>query len=343
MHKVKPTTKEQLTYYLLMNISLGTYDKRFLNNLQSYFPVKKPITTNQAELLDKITLRYFKQLKRKEIDANEMVKLPWGLEPIDSIPEYTDAFCTINDDVIEIRTPYKKDFITELKGIDLQLDWNRETKTWCIIFCEYTLKHVIDCLDKHFQVIRYCDKTVDIISNFADYEEATCWDPTLKLVNGNLLIAGINSSVNEATKHIPLTLSAETFAKLAMYGVVIDTNLVEHINDEQLAKFAIEHNTVYSYKDIPILIENLVKIGCDFILVSETRLSSNDWITQLGELCEESKIPYKVKRRAENVKIDFKQYACPVIINTGMWSSMSIIPCTAKIINLANSNPVNIK
>ena len=342
MSKVKPTTKEQLVHYLLQNISLGTYDKRFLNNLQQIqFVQRRPATSNQAELLDKITLRYFKQLKRKEIDANEMVKLPWSMEPIDSVPEYTDAFCTIKDDIIEVRTPYKKDFVTDIKKSDIFLNWNRENKTWSGVYCEHILKHFIDCLDKHFQVIRYCDKTVEIINSFAEYEEATCWNPTLKLVNGNLLIAGINNALNEATKDIPLTISPETFAKLSMHGVKIDNDL---INDDPLFKFATETSTVRKYNEIANIVSELKSLGCDLIVISETHLNGAKVIPNLIEECVRHDIPYFLKSKNARLTEDTKKFKYPVIINTGLWSNLSRGSIyAAKVVNLANSNPITIK
>ena len=342
MSKVKPTTKEQLVHYLLQNISLGTYDRRFLSNLQQIqFVQKRPTTSNQSELLDKITLRYFKQLKRKEIDANKMVKLPWSMEPIDSVPEYTDAFCTIKDDIIEVRTPYKKDFVTDIKKSDIFLNWNRENKTWSGVYCEYVLKHIINCLDKHFQVIRYCDKTVEIINNFADYEEATCWDPTLKLVNGNLLIAGINNALYEATKDIPLTTTPETIAKLSMYGVEIDNEL---ITDDPLMKFATEPTSIREYKELDNVIGDLKTLGCDFIVISETHLSGSKSIPALVDSCIKYDIDYVVKAKNEKLNTSIKEYNYPVIVNTGLWSSLSRGNVyIAKVVNLATSKPINIK
>ena len=59
MSKVKPTTKEQLIHYLLHNVSLGTYDNRFLTNIETNFiGAGKPVTSNQSDLLTKITFRY---------------------------------------------------------------------------------------------------------------------------------------------------------------------------------------------------------------------------------------------------------------------------------------------
>ena len=74
MTKVKPTTKEQLVDFMLKYLSLGTYDKKFLNNLvQLNFIQKIQVTTNQADLLDKITLRYHRQLLKKELIPQEIL------------------------------------------------------------------------------------------------------------------------------------------------------------------------------------------------------------------------------------------------------------------------------
>ena len=85
MTKVKPTTKEQLVYYLCHNISLGTYDQRFLDNiLRLNITANKPLTTNQSSLFDKIVERYSRQLAKQEIASADMKLLPWILQPIDS-------------------------------------------------------------------------------------------------------------------------------------------------------------------------------------------------------------------------------------------------------------------
>lgn len=334
MSKVKPLNKEQLVYYLLQNISLGTYDRRFLTNLQtSHTKISKPVTSNQSELLDKIVLKYFKQLKHKEIDATEMTKLPWGVEPIDSIPEYTDAFCTIKEDDVVVRTPYKKNFITEFKKTDVHLDWNNDNKTWTTKLNEYSLRHIINCLDKHFGAVRYCNKTIEIINRFAEFESIKYWKPTLRNVNGNFMIVATNQALDEAIKHIELSDSPASLARLVMHGVTIEDEY-----KTSLGVFATEHRLVRSYEEIPEVVSNLKEIGCDFVYISDHL--NNKQIETVKKCCELNNIEYAITNKSGQSDSE-KNHEYPVNINLGLWGSAT--DYVAKVINLANSRPILIK
>lgn len=346
MSKVKPATKEQLVYFLLQNISLGTYDKRFLNNLQvMHITPQKPVTSNQADLLDKITLRYFKQLKRKEIDANDMVTLSWVVNPIDSSPEYTDAYCTIKDSVIHLRSPFKKDFITELKDIELHLVWDKETKLWSAPFCELALKHFIDCLDKHYAVVHYCPQTTAIIKEFAEYESATCWDPTYKLVNGNYMICGINRPLNEAVSNVELNNSPKTLARLTAAGVKIDIPISDE-HDKNLFEFITTEKPIVDWNDINTLVEYCVDIETDFVLICEAYRTGGMTSSALAELLKSKHIPHKVvDRKANLTDISLTGYEYPIVVNTALWgigdSILKLRGC--KVVHLGNSKVINVK
>lgn len=355
MTKVKPTTKEQLVYYLIQNVSLGTYDRRFLTNLQSIqVRDKQPATSNQSALLDKITLRYSKQLRRQEIDADDMVKLPWNIEPIDSIPEYTDAFCEIKDGIIEVRSPYKKEFITEIKKTELNLKWEKETKIWSAPLCEYTLKHFIDCLDKHYQIVHYCPACIDIINTLADYESATCWNPTYKNVNGNYMIAAINKSVNEVLGDVPMNLDASTLARLTAAGVAIDDEIkteacIEMWETEyavKLVDFATKNSFIESIDALEHLATMVKDIGADFVIIVET--FSNRAATHTSKLMtylEQNNVAFLVvDKKMDPETIDIKQYEFPVIINTALWGSQRTGNLSAsKTICLGNNKLIEIK
>ena len=356
MSKVKPTTKEQLVYFLLQNISLGTYDNRFLTNLQQWFVIKKPITTNQATLLDKIIERYSRQLRKKEIDAQEMVKLPWGVEPIESLPEYTDAFCTIKDGIVEIRSPYKKEFITDIKETELHLDWNKDTKIWSAPFCEATLKHFIDCLDKHYHIVHYCPETAKIINTMAEYESATNWDPTYVRTNSyNYLIASINDSLSEAIKDIPLDLDPSTLTRLTSHGIAISQDVINDAVEEmwnteyahKVIDFAVTDNPIVSYSDIPELGNYLSDIKCDFVLMLESFTHTvSKQVPLIQEILDFHKIPYKhLDKRMNKDEINMDQYEYPVILNLSLWgmSYSGTKLGASKTVFLGNNTPVKIK
>jgi hypothetical protein len=142
MIKMVPTSKESLIYYLIHNISLGTYDQKFLHNLVSLNVTKNhPVTTNQAELLDKIVSRYKKQLAKKELDVNELLKLEWNTKPILSSPQFTQAYLSLGEGKIILHSPYKSEFVKEFKRIE-NVSWHRDEKFWSAPANEYMLKLV---------------------------------------------------------------------------------------------------------------------------------------------------------------------------------------------------------
>ena len=67
----------------------------------------KNITTNQSELLNRITIRYQRQLVRHGLDANKLILLPWTNEPIKSLPQYIEAHVSIFGDTVILNSPYK--------------------------------------------------------------------------------------------------------------------------------------------------------------------------------------------------------------------------------------------
>ena len=213
MTKVKPTTKEQLVYYLCHNISLGTYDQRFLDNiLRLNITANKPLTTNQSSLFDKIVERYSRQLAKQEIASADMKLLPWTLQPIDSSPKFTEAHIAIEDDRIAVRSPYKKEFVKEFKELDAPLAWNKETKVWSSDFSEKYLKNIMDCVEKHYNNVNYDNETQHIFETLVAYEDCKYWSPTLVSRNGNLFVYAINKSLNTALEKVEISTSPASLA-----------------------------------------------------------------------------------------------------------------------------------
>jgi hypothetical protein len=244
MIKAKPNTKEQLIYFLLNNLSLGSYDKKFLNNIQiSNLIINKPLTTNQSDLLNKIVLRYAKQLAKLELSAYELIELPWTNQPIQSLPEYTEAFLTLGEDKLILRSPYKKEFIADLDSTELFGKWNREQRQWTFPLSGYTLKFLIHVTETHYGKVNYCDSLKSFINEINQFKDYKYWDPTLVCVNNSQLIYGINEPLYEATKHIELDFSLKTLSRLVQYGIKIDDSIItEYLNryDADFVNFAIE-------------------------------------------------------------------------------------------------------
>ena len=72
---IELNNKEQLIYYMVANLRLSRYDIRFLQNLEKISLVKKRITSNQVELVDKLIEKYERQFVKNQMFIKELSKL----------------------------------------------------------------------------------------------------------------------------------------------------------------------------------------------------------------------------------------------------------------------------
>lgn len=333
MSKVKPTTKEQLIHYLLQNVSLGNYDERFLTNVEtSFLGANRPVTTNQAVLLNKIIYRYTRQLSKLELNANELVQLPWKKEPILSSPEFTTAYAQLSNDKIIMRTPYKTAFIKELRSIETA-DWNKDKREWSVNYNEPNLKKIVLLIADHYEAINFCDDIKHGLSIAEQFEHIKVWNPTLCEVSGNLLIAGINEPLHESITDIKLEKTPLCFSKLAAHGVEISPSLCT----DEVLEFAADYIPEVEKSEITKLIDLLPMIGCENVLVSVTH-SFTSLTTELLVGLKEKNIKIVTKN---NIDIDkIKNY---VVIYPAHSINTALEIRADKVIQIVNSTPIKIK
>lgn len=354
-----PTTKEQLVYYLLNNISLGTYDKRFLDNIQTLnLIVSKPLTSNQAELFDKIVHRYSRQLAKKSVNSHDMVNLKWDLAPIPSLPQYTQAFISIEDDKIIIKCPYKKEFITELKKItNYHFIWDAENRTWSVPLSEKTLRIAVETVHSHYEKMNCCDKIQDVLNILDTYSSAKVWDPTLVKTNGNLYIAAANEPLMNAISDIDLVMDPSILVRLTQYAIEFDDSLLLEFHKTlggddyatEVMKFIVQRDTTIEISDLKKLLDMLALMKCDAVVTS-------DWFSKIGDVdsfkqeLEDKNISLIIyDKRLKSNETDLyslSKYKLPVAINVGMWNktlSLPMLNMVVKTVTLVNSAPIKIK
>jgi len=117
---VELKTAEHVAHYMVGNISLSRFDKKFVESLQ----VLKQVTTNQVELFYKIIYKYRRQLSKDELDADKLIHLPWTSKVIESAPQYTDGHVSIEGKQIIFKCPYNKNFIEIC--VYFKPNWKRE-------------------------------------------------------------------------------------------------------------------------------------------------------------------------------------------------------------------------
>ena len=343
MSKIKPNTKEQLVDYLTKHISLGTYDKRFLTNLiHLNFVTKNPVTTNQSALLDVIVKRYHRQLAKKEIDSNEMINLSWTLPPIPSLPTYTEAHISIEDDEILLRSPYKNTFLKDIKSMDYGI-WNRDTKTWSFPMSESILKDVINLTNKHYDAVNYCNIIKEVVDILYPYEELKYWNPTLVKTNDRLYVVACNEALMDSVKHIPLTLDIKNLARLSFMGIAVSEDIKESLTETE--RLGLEYTVNIDKNDIAGIVNYLEMIDSDYVIVSDRYRHDKEFALHIANTLKANNIKHKLASRIvihNELPNDFRKYELPVILNLG-FISVGSNKHLAKTICIVNNNPIEYK
>jgi len=334
--KVKPNTKEQLVDFMLKHISLGTYDKKFLDNIvQLNFTIKNPVTTNQAELLNKITARYHRQFLKKELNSEELIQLPWTLQPIESSPQFTQAYISVADDKdIVIHSPFRKEFVKSLKALEY-MHWDKDNKLWHTPYAEFRLKELIEISRENYSTVNYCPIIEEILVQLKPYEEVKYWSPTLIKRNGNYYVVACNKVLYETIKDIELNDNPATIARLVRFGINIDTDV---------DTFASTFSATLEHYDIKHIIESLQHIGADYVILNQMYGVNKSYMLEVANNLKANKIKHTIRIKGpESFKEDLRQYTMPVKLNFGMIKADDSIKYLGKIIGLANSIPIEVK
>ena len=338
----KPKTKEQLIYFLVSTIKLGTYDKRFLSNLETMNLVnKKPLTTNQASLLDKITSRYKKQIEKLEIHVDELLNLPWDNTPIPSLPQFTEVHLLLVDDELILRSPYKKDFVTEFRNLEINPIWHKEDRFWRMPANSYTLKVIKNSIEKHYTKINYCDSIKSMLDSTSIYD-AKIWNPAFCHINNNFYVVATSPMLQQAIEHLSFDIDLALLPRLKRFGINIDQSVI----DEYLKKFsqeeidfAINDVVEFNYSD-ENLVDYLLQIKPDLIVINDS--------FKLGHLRKaktllENKITCIIRNKDEQILSDLHEYEFPVLLTGKVFTATYALKyaCgTSKVIHIVNNDPV---
>lgn len=341
----KPKTKEQLIHFFVSTIKLGTYDKRFLSNLEiMHLANKKPLTSNQALLLDKIISRYKKQIEKLEIHVDELLNLPWNSQPIPSIPQFTEVHLLLVDDELILRSPYKKDFVSEFKNLEINAIWNKEDRFWRMPANSYTLKVTKESIEKHYTKINYCDHINSMLDSIVEYN-SKIWDPTFCYINNMFYVVAASSVLQQAIEHLSFEIDISLLPRLQRFGINIDQTVIDeylnHYSKEEL-DFAITDVVDFDYKNEK-LVDYLLNIKPDLIVFNET-LKLSGYLNKARALLE-NKIPCTIRNKSSELVLDInpKQYEFPILVTGTRFISIMKHYGLAKVIHMVNNEPITIK
>ncbi len=282
-YTVSMKNKEQLLYFFLQSkISLSQYDYKFMANLQTMIQNNARVTSNQADLFDKLISKYKKQLAKNGFDKEELKLLPWKTMIVESTTEYTGASVQLVDNDIIIRVPFNKSFISQFRQIENNnYAWDGTDKRYRAKFNTLSLRIAHDALPKYFQHVKYCDTITKILDEVKQYDNLT-WNPTVVRFNDRLLLAACNEVLGSLITDEDLTITPKNLFKLTRLGIKIDPEVYH--SDEKL-KFAANDFYETDIDDYETTISWMRNIGCDNVLLGRG-IRSVSWKEELTNTIE---------------------------------------------------------
>lgn len=317
------------------HLHLSKKDYGFFNNLQYIIKDKQKVTSNQNKLFDKLIVKYQRQLKKLGHDINTLQGLTWNVDLVPTSKEYLTAQISIENDSIVFRSPFNTQFIQEFRKVDDNpYIWIKDTRYYKAPYSTYALKVLVDTVHKHYELVNYCDTVNELLTDVKQYEN-TIWEPTLKKVNGNYIIVGINKSLYEATKDIVLDNQPKTLQKLSTYGIKIDTTVSE---GDPFLEFAGNFEYTINIDDLDKLCEWLEKLGLDKVVTNRVVIYNRQVNTEIRNKLAERNLKILSNNDPSDTSV--------VLLRAGFmntffvsYDSYNVI----KLINLVNTRPVQVR
>lgn len=256
-------SKEHLIYFMQLGyLRLSKFDLNFVTNLNLNIIQNKPITTNQVELLNKLVEKYKKQLLKHGFNNDLLNSLPWTSKLINSDPNFTNVFISLDNNQIIFRSPFNKKFLQEFRTLNYNpYVWSRDKKYYSCDFSSVSLKILYDIVPRYFTEINYCTELEKIINDVETLRDCI-WQPTLVRVNNNHYIFATNERLNNELEQISLDDSMNTLSELAEYHIKVDNSV---LNNNKKLVFASNFNPEISTDEIADLIDYLIELKCDCI------------------------------------------------------------------------------
>jgi len=264
--------KEQLTKYMIEgHVHLSKKDYGFFNNLIFLEHRKQTITTNQLSLFNKLINKYQRQLTKLGHDASALIDLTWEIGVVESKQEFLDAYLSIINDTIIIKSPFNNQFIQNFRRVETnQFVWSSTEKNYKAPFSTFSLKLAHLYLNKFYKSVKYCETVQKYIDYIQSYAEVKYWTPTLVKTNNNFYIAGLNHAIYEHIKDIQLSDDIKTLFQLSQYGIKIDESIT---GDDALLNFAGNYIVTYDLDNFRDLVAKLVLLDVDHVFIPGTKFN----------------------------------------------------------------------
>lgn len=249
MYNIAMTKKYKEDYiYLFLRgyINISRKDFTFFNNINLIAQGKinrNFITTNQAKLFDKLTVKYHKQLDKEIGDATIILKSLWKTKVVETSNEHRMPKLYVNEDNIHFKVPYSSAFRNDIRH-PVGAKYDKSKSEYSLPFNNMNFKMVHKLLTEHFVYYIGCNQINEILKHIDQYKEYRYWNPTLIERFGRYYIAGINETLHEKLANIELNDDFNTLYLLTQYGVDVEERIKNKDYKKRFAsEFVVNINT----------------------------------------------------------------------------------------------------
>lgn len=325
-------------------IHLSKKDYSFFYNLSKIIKQRGLITTNQSELFDKLVNKYRKQLQKNQKNPDDIIGLSWDCRVVPTLQEYLHSNISVKDNFIEIRSPFKQDFIKQITRYMLPdienpvleyvnpFSWDKTDRAYKAEYNTTAFKIAITYSNRYFDKTTYCDVAQSLLRQTEELKSVGVWDPTYKKVGDCYYIAACNEILSNHIQNIQLDTEPATLFTLSKLGIKIDENIVK---DDYTLRVASKY----------IVFENIDNIN---ELIGATKLLNVKYVVFGRDLSYQKQIGLELKNLLQNNEImvlpegNVKEITDDYFYMT-LNSSNTRHNNATKIIVLKNNRPVNVK
>lgn len=223
-------TREDFISWAAVYVRFNRYDLKFINGiLRQRIYRGQAITTGQAELLDKLIVKYRKQLSDQLVNATDILALPWDLPPVPKTPDNDKYQLQIDNDTLICKFPFNETLVQKVQQLrnknGIKAHWNRNQLQWELPMTLPNFKGWYDLTVESGFLFEYCAHIQQLLDTINSYGDASHWQCRLvRLPSGYCVINNISETLLEHLPEFTYNLDEKTVDQLTELGIFVDVN-----------------------------------------------------------------------------------------------------------------------
>lgn len=287
-----PQNRPEATAWMLANINLSRYDRKFFADIWSKKIVQNIALTHGQNLLwEKILKKYHRQITGQQTTVDNLLSLTWILPPMELVTQYLKKQVWIQDEKICVQFPFNRKMVDEMQDLkaketkfqrnDHKEFWvfNHDEKIWYIKL-NTKLAAIIYQFARKFQIS--LDETFQqIVTAMEQVGPRDHWQVQLRESNGRYYVNNINERLCERLNHCDFSIDIPTLNFIQNLGIDPGSHFVEKIQTRYphiLTEFFSKNTAItIDNLDFSPIIDYCQAAGINDILVLSASKAGSRW------------------------------------------------------------------